>query len=1061
MLVGQNNIEAHEYNRIQEGRNPMQNNTNGINDKRLILVVEDEAVNRAILGSVLEKDYEVIYAGDGTEALQKASENKAILSLIILDLIMPGMQGQEVLRRIKADSEYQDIPVIVASGDQSQEIECLNAGASDFIQKPYPEHGVILARVRRTIELFEGRKIIHSTERDPLTGLYNREFFFSYAEQYDQHHRDTPMDAIVLDINRFGIINERYGRAYADEVLRRVGEKAREMVHDEGGIVCRREADIFLVYCPHREDYKAILDNASMGLAGEQNANNRVRLRMGVYSNVDKSLELERRFDRAKIASDSVRNSFTRNIGVFDDTLHKAEMYSEQLIEDFPKAVEEGQFKVFFQPKYNITGDKPYLAGTEALVRWQHPELGMISPGVFIPLFEENGLIQDLDHFVWRQAARQIRIWKDEIGYTVPVSVNVSRVDMYDANIVYSLLDILEESKLEAGDLHLEVTESAYAEDAEQIIETVKRLRSMGFLVEMDDFGTGYSSLNMLSSLPIDVLKLDMQFIRTAFGQEKDTHMLEIIIEIARHLSAPVVAEGVETEEQVKALKEIGCDLVQGYFFSPPVPAEKFASFLSEAAGQMAAKEQAKPTRQKQEKPAVGREKKSILKRWSDRHSIPMKRASYIFVIVALIVATGLYIADRLVTQGYLRMGQVHERYIIAQQSATNLEIGSDVLTSAVRNFVVTGDIQYLQEYFNEANVTRRRDEAVDNLETMMSRDSAAYGHLSTALSLSNELMLDEYQAMKLILSTGNYDEALIPDVIKETELNAGDAGKSTEEKRLTAFNLVYGDRYEDYKTRIRSNTALCTQELIEASERERVAQDNRMNLLLGIQTVLTVAMLAVVLLIVLFISGWIRRPLSRMVEQMKAKETVPPSGAEELRFVSETYNSIFEENRRTHERLTYGNMHDALTGLYNRSAYDFMRHDLDMSRNALLLVDVDKFKSVNDTYGHDVGDLVLKRVAEVLKYSFRSTDLVFRLGGDEFVVIMSNVDSSMRDQVKRKIDQANVMLQKPKDDLPPTSLSVGVAFADRENPDGDIFKDADTALYRVKEAGRCGCYIY
>lgn len=140
--------------------------------------------------------------------------------------------------------------------------------------------------------------------------------------------------------------------------------------------------------------------------------------------------------------------------------------------------------------------------------------------------------------------------------------------------------------------------------------------------------------------------------------------------------------------------------------------------------------------------------------------------------------------------------------------------------------------------------------------------------------------------------------------------------------------------------------------------------------------------------------------------------------------------------------------MHDALTGLYNRSAYDFMRHDLDMSRNALLLVDVDKFKGVNDTYGHDVGDLVLKRVAEVLKYSFRSTDLVFRLGGDEFVVIMFNVDSSMRDQVRTKIEQANVMLQKPKDDLPPTSLNVGVAFADRENPEGDIFKDADTALY-------------
>jgi len=501
---------------------------------------------------------------------------------------MPVMPGKEALRRIKEEPAYQDIPVIVASGDQSQEIECLNMGASDFIQKLYPEPGVILARVRRAIEPFEGRRIIQATERDPLTGLYNRDFFFSYAEQYDQHHRGVPMDAIVLDINHFCIINERYGRAYADEVLRRVGGKAREMVQDSGGIVCRREADIFLVYCPHREDYKAILDNASMGLSDEQNSTSRVRLRMGVYSNVDKSLELERRFDRAKSASDSVRNSITRNIGVYDDTLHKAELYAERLIDEFHKAIEEKQFQVYFQPKFNIAGEKPFLAGAEGLIRWQHPELGMISPGAFIPLFEENGLIQELDHYVWREAARQIRIWKDELGYTVPVSVNVSRVDMYDANIVYTLIDIIDESKLQPSDLHLEVTESAYAEDAEQIIETVKRLRSMSFLVEMDDFGTGYSSLNMLSTLPIDVLKLDMKFISTAFSEETDTHMLEIIIEIARYISASVVAESVETEEQMTALKKIGCDMVQGYYFSPPVPAEKFSGFLKDAKQELA-----------------------------------------------------------------------------------------------------------------------------------------------------------------------------------------------------------------------------------------------------------------------------------------------------------------------------------------------------------------------------------------------------------------------------------------------------------------------------------------
>ncbi len=1027
--------------------------------RRLVLVVEDEAVNRAILGMILEKDYEVLFAENGEEALSVIDGKKGLLSLVILDLIMPVMPGLEVLRRIKADPDTRDLPVIVASGDQSQEIDCLNAGAGDFIQKPYPEPGVILARVHRTIELFEGRQIIQSTERDPLTGLYNREFFFNYAEQYDQYHRDTPMDAIVLDINRFSIINERYGRAYADEVLRRVGEKAREIVHDAGGIVCRCEADIFLVYCPHREDYKAILDNASMGLSGEQNANNRVRLRMGVYSNVDKSVELERRFDRAKNASDSVRNSFTRSIGIYDDTLRKAEMYSEQLIEDFPRAIEEKQFRVFFQPKFNITGEKPFLAGAEGLVRWQHPELGLISPGVFIPLFEENGLIQKLDHYIWREAARQIRIWKDTVGFTVPVSVNVSRVDMYDASIVYTLLDILEESRLEAEALHLEVTESAYAEDAEQIIETVKRLRSMGFLVEMDDFGTGYSSLNMLSTLPIDVLKLDMKFINSAFGQEKDIHMLEIILEIARHLSAPVVAEGVETEEQMKALREIGCDMVQGYLFSPPVPPEKFEPFLQEAKKGSVSQEEAQTANHKAETKTA--KKQSFLKEWSEKLSISMHKASRIFMLAAFLAATALYICDSMATHGYLRMEQASERYILAEQAAANLEAGSDTLTEAVRSFVVTGEFPYLQNYFTEANETRRRDKAVSDLESMMSRDSTAYTRLSDALSLSNELMADEYQAMNLILSSGEYEEALIPDELREAGLSPEDAAKSPAEKYRLALNLVYGDRYEDYKARIRSSTRACTEELIEANDKERMRLNDRLEVLLSVQTVLTVLMLAVVLAIVLYISGWIRKPLTSMVEQMRAKKTVLPAGAEELRFVSETYNTIFEENRRTHERLTYGNMHDALTGLYNRSAYDFMRHDLDMSRNALLLVDVDRFKGINDTYGHDVGDLVLKRVADVLKYSFRSTDLVFRLGGDEFVVIMTNVDSSMRDQVKRKIDQANVMLQKPADDLPPTSLSVGVAFADRENPEGDIFKDADTALYRVKEAGRCGCFIY
>lgn len=1031
------------------------------NGKRRVLVVEDEALNRALLEQILKDTYEVVFAEDGIEAMEKIREQKDIISLVLLDLIMPRMSGQEVLREIRGSSDYQDIPVIVASADSSQEIQCLNEGASDFIQKPYPEPGIICARIQRAIELFESRRTIASTERDPLTGLYNREFFYRYADQYDQFHKDKEMDAIVIDINHFGLVNERYGKAYADEILKRIGEKTRSAVADSGGIVCRRESDIFLIYCPHREDYKAFLDSISSGISDEQDASRRIRLRMGVYSNVDKSLEIERRFDRAKMASDTVRGNFARNIGVYDDSLHKSELYSQKLVEDFQTAIDQKQFLVYFQPKYNIKSDTPRLCGAEGLVRWKHPELGMISPGVFIPLFEHNGLIQALDQYVWREAARQIRAWKDKFGFSVPVSVNVSRIDMYDPNFVYTLLDIVESNKLEAADLHLEITETAYAEDAEQIIEVVKRLRAIGFLVEMDDFGTGYSSLNMLSALPIDILKLDMKFIQHAVSQEGDRHMLTVVVEIANHLSAPVVAEGVETDEQIALLKEVGCDIVQGYYFSPPVSEDRFEQFLTEAKeAEGIHKEETAESPKKTKKET--QKKDPLTERVGRRYNIPMRKARAFFGVLAIIVAAALLVIGFLVRDSYIRMDHADDYHILVLQSANALESASDYLTENVRDFVVTGDPSYLDNYFEEAEITKRRDHAVENLSELKdSSNQESYERLSNALALSNELMDLEYRAMRCMFESGEADASKIRPEIRDYPLREEDLDLSPEELRDHAIELVYGDEYNSYKERIKEETRLCTEKLVDNSARERERLHKYLNRLMVWQFLLTILMLIVVFGIIAFVLIWIHIPLEKLVAKMRKRETVSPVGAREMRYVSETYNMIFEENRKTHERLTYGNLHDALTGLYNRSAYDFMKTDLDMTQNALVLVDVDRFKMINDTYGHDVGDQVLIRVADVLKYSFRSTDLVFRLGGDEFVVIMSNVSVSMSDQVKKTIEQANVMLQKPNDDLPPVSLSVGVAFADRPNPEGDIFKDADTALYRVKQAGRCGCEIF
>ena len=547
--------------------------------KRLVLIVEDEYVNLMLLSAYLENEYEVICAETGAEALEMIRDRIEMLSLILLDLNLPDMNGMEILREIKKDMDMSRIPVIVLTSDKESEVESLNTGASDFISKPYPRHEIILARVRRCIELSENKDLVRWTERDHLTGLYNRDYFYRYAEQYDIYHREEETDALVVDISHFRLINERFGRVYGDEVLRRIGTALRAEVNWNGGIVCRREADTFQVYCPHMEDYAPLAERVSAAACDESKG--RIRIRIGVYSGVDKDMDMERRFDHAKYAADTIRNSFSASVAVYDDELHAKEVFAERLLDEFPEAVAQKQFTVFYQPKFNIQADQPVLCGAEALVRWKHPELGMISPGVFIPLFEGNGLIPELDNYVWREAAAQIRRWKDTLGYAVPVSVNVSRIDMLDPELTATLTHLVEEYRLDFSDLHLEITESAYTQDAAQIIRVVTGLREAGFRIEMDDFGSGYSSLNMLSTLPIDVLKLDMVFIRNAFSAKGNTRMLEITLDISRYLSVPMIAEGVETEEQMLALKKMGCDIAQGYFFSKPVPPEEFLPFLT------------------------------------------------------------------------------------------------------------------------------------------------------------------------------------------------------------------------------------------------------------------------------------------------------------------------------------------------------------------------------------------------------------------------------------------------------------------------------------------------
>ena len=551
-------------------------------EQKRILLIEDEMINQEILKMYLADTYDVAVAGTGKDAHEIIRAQCERISLILLDLNLPDIHGLDILRQVKADTRSARLPVIVMTSDSESEVECLSLGASDFIPKPYPRQQVVQARILRTIELYEDRDTLRWTERDQLTGLYNKDFFYRYAAQLDANHPDEPTDAIVLNINHFHIINDRYGKLYGDEVLKQVAGKALEIVERRGGIASRSEADTFLIYCPHVMDYDAFFETVSGNLNQDGQDGSRARLRMGAYANADKALDIERRFDRAKLAADRVKNSVTNVIGLYDSSMHEEELLSEQLIEDFPTAIREHQFQVYYQPKFDVRPNEPVLASAEALVRWQHPKLGMVSPGVFIPLFENNGLIPTLDQYVWCEAAKQVRDWKERLGIPLPVSVNVSRIDLYDPLLVDKLEEIVRQNGLSNEDLLLEITESAYTENSDQIISTVKTLQKLGFRIEMDDFGSGYSSLNMLSALPIDALKLDMSFVRNAFRERKDTRLLKVMIQLAESFGVTTIAEGVETAEQMLTLKMMGCDIIQGYYFSKPLPAKEFEVFLVE-----------------------------------------------------------------------------------------------------------------------------------------------------------------------------------------------------------------------------------------------------------------------------------------------------------------------------------------------------------------------------------------------------------------------------------------------------------------------------------------------
>ena len=562
--------------------------------RKTIMMVDSRPVQREKVKEILEGTYEIKEA---------ESEEDAILQLtwagpvdaILLGSLMHGSRTVGFLDHIR-ESGYASVPVIVILEDSGEErgLKALDHGAWDYVTGPIRpktlknrlDHALLSHRMPLSPGSFPGselspystslhKEFCYMRDRDRLTGLYNREKMFAETRRMIDRHMDILFVFLRFDIDRFRLYNAVFGENRGDKLLLLLADTI------EGITGCfefctygRINADTFCICEPYDcEKLNMQVQMVKEELAGFEE-DYLLEPTVGAYIVEEPDLAVEEMYIRAFIGSKKCKNKFASYLGFYDMDEGIREAEEAAIVSSMQTAMDEEQFVVYFQPKFDITNERD--VGAEALVRWKHPDTGLLSPKYFIPVFERNGFISRLDYYVWEHVCRLIHKWLQDGISMHPITVNISRISLYNPKLSCILLELIRRYDVPIGLLNLEITESAYVSDPEVIQEAVRRLHQAGFILLMDDFGSGYSSLNMLKDIEVDVLKIDMQFLSGGVSPGKGKIILESVIQMANNLGMPVVMEGVETQEQKRFLYKIGCNYVQGFYYARPMPQEEY-----------------------------------------------------------------------------------------------------------------------------------------------------------------------------------------------------------------------------------------------------------------------------------------------------------------------------------------------------------------------------------------------------------------------------------------------------------------------------------------------------
>lgn len=528
--------------------------------KAVLILATEQGGDCSELCEIFQTVYNVVEAKDMKQALHLMKQ--IVISAVLCD---SSVENTAELITSMHDGMMPEIPVIavIDSRDEEGYVYALDCGAADVITKPVRPQ-IALVRVKAAL-LNSSRQI------DSLTG-YTSELFQRAATELIANHPSSTYLISCFDIDNFKAVNAQYGQKTGDYVLKKIAGIVMEFTSMYHGIACHVSADNFAMLLPSGTPEH--LQKNMMSLEDDfrdRGIHIRLQLSIGRYIIKDKQLSFSDIMNKALLARRTVKGRYNVSLAYYNGKMQKQIQEEQHIISRMDFALSSHQFEVWLQPKYNH--ETGAMIGAEALVRWNSSEHHvMIPPNVFIPVFERNGFIYELDKYVWNEVCKMLRKWLDEGTCTLPISINVSRMDILQSDVYEVLTGLVEKHEIPAHLLQLEITESAFSFDVVRIIDVVERLRTYGFTIEIDDFGTAYSSLNVLKDVTADVLKLDMRFLSGEDSTGRGGNIIESIVRMSKWIGMQVIAEGVETQEQADFLCSIGCPFIQGYLYAKPMP---------------------------------------------------------------------------------------------------------------------------------------------------------------------------------------------------------------------------------------------------------------------------------------------------------------------------------------------------------------------------------------------------------------------------------------------------------------------------------------------------------